>query len=173
MSRGYRVTMINVSRTVSASDSLKIQLSVLNILPEPEMAAILCEELEADGWKKNKDGTVSQSLGGIDAALSADGKEVQLTSATATEVTARAQSQSSAEAALAQTAARTEESLKEQAMMRLTRAEPDVRAKLSEAIQRVYIKALKKKAESMGQVESVLESRNQDGEYEVTIKVKV
>ena len=165
--------MVNVSRTVSASDSLTIQLSVLAILPEPEMAAILCEELVADGWKQQKDGTVSKSEGGIDATLSADGKEVRLTSATAAEVTARAQSQGSAEAELAKTAAHTEASLKEQAMMRLTRAEPDVRAKLSEAIQRVYIKALKQKAASLGQVESVLENRNQDGEYEVTIKVKV
>jgi hypothetical protein len=165
--------MINVSRTVTASDSLKIQLSILNILPEPEMAAILCEELEADGWKKNKDGTVKQSVGGIDAELSADGKEVKLTSSTATSVTARSSSQTAADAELAQSATRAEESLKEQAMMRLTRAEPDVRAKLSEAIQRVYIKALKQKAASMGQVESVLENRNQEGEYEVTIKVKV
>jgi hypothetical protein len=173
MSRGYRITMVNASRTVSASDSLKIQLSMLNILPEEEMAQMLCEELAADGWKKNKSGTVTKSEIGVDAELSADGKEVKLTSATATQITARAADKGSAERQLDENSRRAEESLKEQAMLKLTRSEPDIRAKLSEAIQRVYVKALKKKAESMGQVESMLENRNQDGEYEITIKVKV
>src|SRR5688572_15849036 len=166
MSRGYRITMVNVSRTVSASDSLKIQLSMLNILPEEEMQEILCEELVADGWKKDKSGKISKDEGGVDAELSKDGKEVKLSSSSATQITARAADQRSAESQLDQSERRTEESLKEQAMLKLTRAEPDIRAKLSEAIQRVYIKALKKKAESMGQVESMLENRNQDGEYE-------
>jgi hypothetical protein len=43
---------------------------------------------------------------------------------------------------------------------------------MGEAIQRVYVEALKRKAASMGEVESLHETRGSDGEYEVTIKVR-
>lgn len=164
---------MNVSRTVTATDSLKIQLSLLGILPEEEMLSLLCEELEASGWNRDKKGEVSTQVGEVRAELSKDGKEVTLSSSARTEVTARSTDKQSAENQLQSNANRAEESLKEQAMQRLAKVEPDIRAKLGEAVQRVYIKALQKKAASMGQVESVLENRNQDGEYEVTIKVKV
>ena len=40
-------------------------------------------------------------------------------------------------------------------------------------LQKVYVEALQRKAASLGQVESVHEGRGDDGELELTIKVRV
>jgi hypothetical protein len=55
---------------------------------------------------------------------------------------------------------------------RLARVEPDLRAALEAAVQRVYVEALKRKAASFGAVESCSESTDADGTHEVRIVVR-
>ena len=45
MSRAYRVNWVTASSTVTTSDTLTVGVSLLGILPEAEMAAMLRDEL--------------------------------------------------------------------------------------------------------------------------------
>ncbi len=65
-----------------------------------------------------------------------------------------------------------QERLASQATAALTAAEPDVRTRLGEVIQRVYVEALKRKAAQLGQVTGMQETTLPNGEREVTIKVR-
>jgi hypothetical protein len=56
---------------------------------------------------------------------------------------------------------------------KLVAAEADVRAAVQGALQKVYVEALKRKAASMGEIEGMQESRGENGELELTIKVRV
>ena len=56
---------------------------------------------------------------------------------------------------------------------RLGAAEGDIRESVQAALQKVYVEALQRKAASLGEIESMQESRGADGELELTIKVRV
>lgn len=172
MSRAYRVTWVTVASNVSTDDTLTMNLSLLGILPEDEMAALLREELERQGWKRGDGGALTGEVKGLDAALSPDATRVIVTARAEGDVSARGTSPDDAKAALERAEGAARDELKAGAAKRLTAAEPDLRAAMGEAIQRVYVEALKRKAASMGAVESLQETRGGDGAYEVTIKVR-
>lgn len=173
MSRAYRVTWINVAGSVTSSDSLTMKVSLLGILAEGEMAALLRDELARDGWTREADGTMSGVVQGLDATLDASATAVTVRASAERDVTARGADDDAARKALADAEARTREGLQTDVTRKLSAAEPDLRAAMGEAIQRVYVEALRRKAASMGEVESELQTRSADGEYEVTIKVRV
>lgn len=172
MSRGYRVVWETASRTVTASDHLKISVSLLGILPEEEMVELLREELSQDGWSREKDGAMERRKGGVRARLEPEGKEISITAEEQERVSARSSSRDAAERTADKLAEQAEASLKERVTRTLTQAEPDIRARLGEAVQRVYVRALKKKAASLGQIESMKEENHPDGEFEMVIKIK-
>lgn len=172
MSRAYRVTWVTVASHVTTDDRLNLKLSLLGILPEPEMTALLRDELARAGWERAADGGMRGTVQGLDASLAPDGSAVTVTASAAGEVSARGTSGDDAQAALAEAEARAREAQRAELTRRLTAAEPDLRAALGEAIQRVYLAALQRKAASLGTVESLHESRGSDGGYEVTIKVR-
>lgn len=173
MSRAYRVTWVNVASSVTSSDSLKMQLSLLGILPEGEMAALLRDELERAGWARQPDGALSGRVRGLDATLDAAAQSVTVRASEEGAVKARGTSDDEARKALAAAEAREREALQASVVGRLSAAEGDLRESMGEAIQRVYVAALRRKAASMGEVESEQQTRTADGEYEVTIKVRV
>lgn len=174
MSRAYSVRQVQATARVEGGDTLALSLCLLDILDASEMAALLREELAALGWRPDTQGDLSITLdGGAVATLSRDASEVSLRLDTLGEVTAkgddRAQAEAAAEAARARAAARASE----RAAKDLDAQEPALRAAVGEAVQRVYVRALKRRAASMGQVESVDERVDADGELELTIKVRV
>jgi hypothetical protein len=174
MSRGYRVSWVSATGTAEGGDALRLSLCLLNILDAAEMAALLREELAAEGWTVGADGTATKDLGdGATATLSADGSEVLLRAESTREVTAAGTDAAGAEAALQAAVAVEAARAQATAARSLTALEPDLRAAVGEAVQRVYVRALKQKAASMGTVESVREGTDADGGYEVTIKVRV
>jgi len=172
MSRAYRVTWVTVASNVNTDDTLTMNLSLLGILPEDEMAALLREELARRGWKLGEGGALTGVVQGLDASLSPDAAKVTVTARAEGDVSARGTSRDDAKAALQRAEGAARDELKAGVARRLTAAEPDLRATMGEVIQRAYVEALKRKAASMGAVESLQETRGSDGEYEVTIKVR-
>ena len=109
---------------------------------------------------------------GLDASLAPDGSSVTVSASAAGDVSARGVNRDDAKVALERAEGAARDALKADIAKKLTAAEPDLRASMGEAIQRVYVEALKRKAASMGTVESLQETRGSDGGYEVTIKVR-
>jgi hypothetical protein len=171
MSRAYRVKWETASRTVRASDRLRVSLQLLGILDEAEMIALLRAELARDGWQEVDD-TVELELEGARVRLEPDGKAVTVELDAERTVSARADTKAAAAEKVREAADRAHDAVAEDATRRLTRLEPELRARLGEAVQRVYVEALQRKATQLGAVESVQESTSADGEYELVIKVK-
>lgn len=173
MSLAYRANWVTVSSTVTHGDTLNLELSLLGILPAPEMAALMRETLRADGWREGPSGALEKREGEVTMTLSPDGQRVEARLALTREVSTRAPDEAAAKVALEGAAQRAEDEVRATAAARLTALEPDLRVKLGEAVQRVYAEALRTKAAALGEVESVRETRDADGAYEVTIRVKV
>lgn len=175
MSRGYRIAVpLQVARgTVTASDELCIDLDVLPILSDEEMRSLIRQSLKEKGWKDGKDGEMTKALGdGATAVLDKDGKTVTVRLETTREVQGSGQTDQEAKASLAARSMEVEKEAKQKATQQLARAEPALRGELDDAVQKVYIEALKQKAAQMGQVESTQETRGTDGSMEITIKVR-
>jgi hypothetical protein len=175
MSRGYRIQLpLEVARgTVTGEDELCVALDLMPILPEQEMGALVDEELKRRGWKKNKEGELVKELeNGATATLGADRKTVTVSMQTERTVTGSGTTKQEADAAVRRAQDEAAAQTKLDATKALTKLEPGVRGELDDVVQRVYVEALKKKAASMGQVESMEESKGADGSLEITIKVK-
>ena len=175
MSRGYRIEVpLQVARgTVTGSDSLSICIDVLPILPEGDMRDIVRKTLKDRGWKEGKDGTLEKPLGdGATAVLEKDGQTVTVKLETSQEVQGQGRTDQEANSALEQRKEQAEKEAKARATRQLARAEPAVRSELDDAVQRVYVEALKQKAAQMGSVTSMQETKSSDGSLEITIKVK-
>ncbi len=178
MSRGYRVslpqpTWRNVSTQVESVDAISMDVGLLEILPEAAMAGLLRERLVEDGWTPQEDGSLRRSFGDVVVELAPDARTVTARSSAAREVKIKGTSEADAALRLERARLATERELGRAAAERLTAAEGDIRAALQAALQKVYVEALQRKAATMGQVESVHEGRGDDGELELTIKVRV
>jgi hypothetical protein len=173
MSRAYQVSWVTVTSTVTSSDTLSMKLSLLGILTEAEMAALLRDELARDGWIREDNHTMTGTIDGMCATLNAEGTEVSVHAEIEREIQARGTSQDAAKTHLDETKKAEEKSIQQQLTQKLSGAEPELRRKMGEMIQRVYLEALRRKAASMGTVESMQEGTSRDGDYEVTIKVRV
>jgi hypothetical protein len=175
MSRGYRITWVTAAGQVSARDTLTVQLSLLGILPAGDMVSLLREELARDGWTPDPEepgGFTRVVAPGLVARLAPDGGAVTVTAAERKNISATGDSQDSADRALSKAEAQARETLLAELGRRLAAVEPDLRERVGAALQRVYLEALRRKAASLGQVESVQEHTGPDGQLEVTIKVR-
>jgi hypothetical protein len=154
---------------------MSLNVSLLGILSDDEMTALLRDQLAADGWSREKDGSMHAKIEGAQATLGADGHTVTVGTTKTKESETwldEDYSQELKDSRMAAAKQNAEKSLQGELLRQLERAEPEVRARLDAAVQRVYIEALKKKAASMGEIESLQEQRGEDGAYEVTIKVR-
>jgi hypothetical protein len=172
MSRGYVVNWVTVRNTINAGDKVEIDVELLGIIAEGAMTSLLQQELERDGWKRQSDGTMVLEKGGVRASLDKDCKKITVTLDKQREVMARGISDQEAKKALEGVASQTKEALKRELVKELSKVEGDIREGVDKAIQRVYVEALKKKAASIGTIEGMQESRREDGEYEITIRVR-
>jgi hypothetical protein len=172
MSRGYVVNWVTVRNTVNAGDKVEIDVELMQIIAEGDMRSLLQQQLEADGWKRQSDGSMELVRDGVRAVLDADCKKVTVSLERSREVLARGVSDNDAKKALDTASAGAEQELKKELVRELTRVEGDVRDAVDKAVQRVYVEALKKKAASLGTIEGMQESRREDGEYEIILKVR-
>lgn len=182
-----RVLRKDASDTVAAHDVVQLDVRVLPVLPNDGMVAILREQLRAAGWVDQPDGTMTIDLGDAKATLSKDGANVEIRREetrkvqVAREATIRksdddAKVESELDKQLRQELERNvaaeRERIEKQNLARLTALEPEVREKLQEALNRTYRRALEERARQLGELESLRESGDVKGTYEVTIVVK-
>jgi hypothetical protein len=160
---------------VESADAFDMDVGMLEILPEAEMAALLRARLADDGWSEEQDGSgsMARQFGAVKVTLSPDARTVTARATVSREVKVRVTSEADATSKLQQASKKAERDLAREAVDRLGAAEAEIRAGLQAALQRVYVEALQRKAAAMGEIESVHEGRGADGELELTIKVRV
>ena len=172
MSKGYRIRWATAQRTVRTTDRITLQVGFLGILSEVEMRRIFREELARDGWEEGTGGKLRSTIDGVAVELDAAGKTVTATAGGARTVEGRGATTAQAEQRATAREGEAERALLRDLGAQLTRVEPDLRAALEAAVQRVYVEALKRKASSFGAVESCSESTDADGTHEVRIVVR-
>lgn len=175
MSRAYRVTWVNVSGSVTTSDTLTMPVELLPILAPARMADLLRDELciENKEWTRNSDGSMSLRVNDTTATLDPETAKVTITADAKGDVAERGVNAADAEQNLERGKVKLKEHLTGELARQLTDAEATVRTLLQAAIQRAYVRALKEKAASMGTVTSIDEGPEGGGDYVVTIKVRV
>lgn len=172
MSRAYKITMVTASSSVTHEDHMDMDLCPMEILPKAEMLALVREELRGEGWKDEADGSMSNPTAATPTSLSADGKTVTVRASAAQSVTAKGTDSEKATEALTKDEEKTKALLQAATTERLLAAEAPLKASMGEVLKRVYLKAIKAKAASMGNIESLVEGRSANGDYEVSIKVR-
>ncbi|MBX2803530.1 MAG: hypothetical protein KTR31_37965 [Myxococcales bacterium] len=172
MSRAYRVRWSHASTTVTAADHCHLELDLLGILSQGDMLDLLRAVLKERGWTEDDDGTVRIQQGKVDVTLAPDGSGLDIRLSDERQVHGRATSQSEAQKQADRAAERSQSELEQDVARQLVAAEPEARAALHEALQEVYVRALKRKAHSMGEVQGIAENTLDDGQIEVVIKVK-
>lgn len=185
MSRAYRIRwrdsrrapreqILSAAESVSGADSFVMDLCVLEILPAEEMERLLRQALAEDGWVETGDGGLTRAFEDAVAQLADDGQTITVSMETGERrVAAQATDRDDLQQKLEEKADQQRRALSEQATRELLRAEPEVRASVQQTLQKVYVEALKQKAAAMGEVRSVQESRDERGELELTIQIKV
>ncbi len=178
MSRGYRIrwpqpVWHNASKTVESSDAIAMDVGMLDILPEGDMVAILREQLAAAGWQRCEDGAMRTTVGGVEVELDAEGRKVRASSSAQRKVAVRSQQEGELREQLGRASEGAERELSREVARQIISAEAEIRERIQGALQKVYIEALQRKAASMGEIESIISGVGEDGELEMTIKVKV
>ena len=175
------------SQDVSASDEIHIDVKLLPIVNDGQMQTLLRKVLEADGWKKQPDGSLTKEVDGVVASLAPDTSEIVLRAKEKKSVTVTQQgvfekdtSEEEIEKSLAKqanaqldaVAKREQERLNREVVARLLGVEPAMRDQVQTALNKVYREALEQRAKELGNLEWVREQGSPDGSYEVTLVVK-
>jgi hypothetical protein len=175
------------SQDVSAQDEIHVDVKLLPVLPEDQMRDILRRVLEADGWSKREDGSLTKSIDGVVAQLEPDGSKVVLRAVEKKTVTVSErrgfdkdtsdeeidkQLDQGLSDQLKRATKAEEDALTRAAVAKLLGAEPSLREQLQTALNKVYREALEQRAKQLGQVEWVKEQGDPGGNYEVTLVVK-
>jgi len=172
---------------VSAQDEIRIDVKLLPVLPEEQMREILRRVLEANGWSKQEDGSLTKNIEGVVAQLGPDASRVVLRAVEKKTIivterrgfdkdTKDEEIDEQFEKGLTDQMERTkkaqEEALSRVAVARLLGAEPSLREQVQTALNKVYREALEQRAKQLGSVEWVKEQGDPGGNYEVTLVVK-
>ncbi len=178
MSRGYRIRWAqpvwhSASTTVESGDAISMDVGMLEILPEGEMLALLRERLAEEGWTPGEDGSMGTKVEGVEVKLAADGRTVTASATAKKGVSVRTTAKGELGERLERASEGAKRQLSREVAAQIVGAEAEIRERVQGALQRVYVEALRRKAASMGEIESVLEGVGEDGELELTIKVKV
>jgi FtsH ternary system domain X5 len=175
------------SQDVSAQDEIHVDVKLLPVLPEDQMRDILRRVLEADGWSKREDGSLTKNIDGVVAQLEPDGSKVVLRAVEKKTVTVSErrgfdkdtsdeeidkQLDEGLSDQLKRATKAEEDALTRAAVAKLLGAEPSLREQLQTALNKVYREALEQRAKQLGQVEWVKEQGDPGGNYEVTLVVK-
>lgn len=177
----------DATETVAAEDTVHLDVRMLPVLDEATMRKILRDVLGEKGWTPQADGTLTKTIGTAVATLRPDGRTVVLrqSNEVTVKVTTTVQVQADTgedkiddmldrrvQNELDAARAREQERLARENLARLAAAEPALRAEVQEALNRTYRRALEARARDLGDVESVQESGDARGTYEVRVVVK-
>jgi len=187
MSLSYRVTL-QVQEVVSADDKTVHQLDLRDILGEDDMKDLLKQSLEERGFEEEEDGKLVRREGSGEV-ITVDMESLQLTTEleSSSEVSgkvdawgdaesrgsARRQAEASAQRQANSIIERGQKDIQSKVTEQLARGEKDRLEEMHQTLQDVYAEALKRKARQMGDVVDQYEGTNENGEYELVIKVEV
>lgn len=177
MSRAYRIRVSeSLRRVIRASDHVSTQLELLDILPVDETAALLTEELLAQGFESTDEG-LSRETDGVRVTIDPRTGNVTVTSESTEDIdlksqqetyveeeagaaarkSARADLVKQAKEALEQEANRKEQELQKAATDRLESELQELQGELNTVVNRVTAQALKEKAARIGQIKELTE----------------
>lgn len=187
MSQKY-TCKVKVAESVKADDHIRQKIDLQNILDPEDMKALMRQELEKDGWVKDGECDVYvKTEDDIESVMDMESMEVTHTlekthevneeiSATADTWDLDKSKKLAKEAAkkrkkelLDKTKAKVEGEVRQQ----LTEVEKTKTEEMARILRGVYSEALKQKARKIGEVVSQTEGTNQNGEYELVIKVEL
>lgn len=188
MSRAYRISVSeSLNRVVRAEDGICSKLELLPLLPEPELAALLGEELARRGFTRDGDVALRTEQDGVQLAVDLQTGQVSLTLADEAEAQlkvkldaavareseleeAEAKARERARAQLETKASEAQERLREDVTRRLEARLRDLKQELDTVANRVTAEALKVRARQLGTVEEISEDPSTGS---LTIKVRV
>jgi len=187
MSRAYQISVSeSTKRHIRVEDGFQAQLEMLGILPAPEMATLLGNELAALGFQHeggvmrrvDDDGieiVVDLDTGTVTARLAAD-KDVDVTVERSRRIyeenleQGEAQLRRSVQAELENEVDKERDRLSQEVTDKLEKKLTDLRRELDRATNRATAEALKIRARQLGEVKEVSENPETG---EITIKVEV
>lgn len=189
MSRAYRVTVReSLKRDLSASDEVCSNLEILEILPPEQMAELLRGELKGRGFQNDgeklvrsgkgvtvtvdpKTGEVSVKAETSDSVdLKAERDDWGYDDAGPGEIAIRQRASELLKQDLEKRAGQQQARLQTEATEKLEGHLDDVRRELGKAVNRVTAEALKRKAQSLGQIKEMTDDPESGS---LTIKVEV
>jgi hypothetical protein len=189
MSRAYRISVKeSINRVIRAEDRVSTQLEILEVLPPEQMGALLSEELEKKGFKKDGD-TLVRKQKGITVRVCPETGDVIVSSETCEKVTAEQEVTGRAYDDMGPNSRTVKEHLKKEAREKLEKQVQDktaglqskvtdqlegelndIRQELDQVVNRVTAEALKRKAASMGQIKEMTEDP-QTGNLTIVVEV--
>lgn len=188
MSRAYRIRVReSLTRVIRASDHVSTQLELLDLLPPEEMAELLGEELEKQGFRREGETAVREE-GEVTITVDLPTGTVTVRAETAQQVEVEGEKRGTGYDDVGPSRKEAEKKLREQLQQDLEkdvsqetdklqqqltddleRQLGDIRAELDRAANRATAAALKVKAAQMGQIKEMTE----DPEGGLTIVVEV
>jgi hypothetical protein len=188
MSRSYRIAVKeSINRVIRAEDRVSTQLEILEVLPPEQMGALLAEELEKKGFKKQGDVMVRKHKG-VTVAVNPETGEVTVTAEASEKIEAEVEREGRAYDDAGPGAKAVREQLKKQAKDDLEKkAEEktaglqtkvtdrlegelrDIRSELDQVVNKVTAEALKRKAAQMGQIKEMTE--DETGNLTIVVEV--
>lgn len=174
MSKTYEVKM----GMVEGSDHHHSKLTILPIVKD--MASVLAAELKARGWSVKGD-VATKTFGEADVTVNTETGDVDMSASAAVELVGRgydvADNEKRGRAAARADGERRRASVADQAKAKAQKALLDVAESVREdvngALRDASVAALRRKAASLGTIQSETEMVNRRGERELVIKVKV
>jgi len=189
MSRSYRISVREcVNRTIKAEDKITTKLEVLEILPPEQMAGLLADELEKQGFKRDGN-TLVKEEDGVVIAVNAETGEVTVSAAASEATKVEGELHGRAYDDVGPHAGQVRDNLKQELQKNLEKKVSDkqgalqtkvtdqlegklgdVKEDLDKAVNKVTSEALKRKAAQMGQIKEITEDP-QSGSMTIVVEV--
>ena len=190
MSRSYRISVREcVNRVIRAEDRVTTDLEMLAVLPPEQMAALLADELERRGYRRESDGVLTRHDDGVTVSVDPTKGKVTVTATAATDLNLEGQKEGRSFDDAGQHAKRTRDALRQELQRDLQRQASEketglqtavtdrlearlggLRTELDEAVNRVTAEALKRKAAQLGRIKEITEDP-QAGSLTIVVEV--
>ena len=189
MSRAYRIKVSeSLTKIIKADDSVSTTLELLDILPPEEMAELLGEQLEKEGYEVT-DGVARKSIDGIDISIELSTGEVTISNEACEEVTKEGTSEGKYYDDTGPGKKATHDSVKGKLNSHLEKQIDeerkklqkeisdeleghliDIKGELDQAVNKATAEALKKKAARLGQIKEMTEDE-QTGNLTIVVEL--
>jgi len=189
MSRSYRISVREcVNKVIKAEDRISTDLEILEVLPPEQMAGLLSDELERQGFEKEGEVLVRRE-GNLTVTVDPNSGKVTVSAEGAKSTKVEQERSGRAYDDVGPHASQVRESLRQEALRdidkkvqeetatlqgqvtdQLENKLGDLRGELDKVVNRVTAEALKRKAASLGQIKEMTEDP-QSGSLTIVVEV--